>query len=120
MTTRGEAILNRLAQHIHQYGDADLKNSLGWPRNYRMTDKALLVDLLKEALEDTREMKFDILGPYPRPDQEIGEQMETCDICGEPIRPNEEKAEMYDPDDDAAASLICHAQFGINNGLEVA
>lgn len=42
-----------------------------------------------------------------------------CEICGERFRPNDEQAEMYDPDSDAG-SVICHAQCGLWKGFEVA
>lgn len=42
-----------------------------------------------------------------------------CEICGERFRPNDEQAEMYDPDSDEG-SLIVHAQCGLWKGFEVA
>jgi hypothetical protein len=47
-----------------------------------------------------------------------------CDICGEPLGgPNAEVAEMFDPectDMNVSNHVICHAQCGIDRGLEVA
>jgi hypothetical protein len=53
-----------------------------------------------------------------------------CEICGEWIKPHEEQAEMYDPiavdlsgpfiDYIEGMVFICHAQCGLNKGLEVA
>lgn len=57
--------------------------------------------------------------------------MERCGICGERFGPNDERAEMYDPEqmiqiemgnvsDDEAESVLCHAQCGLSRGYEVA
>jgi hypothetical protein len=43
-----------------------------------------------------------------------------CDVCGEELKPNDEVAEMYDPEDDDGDPVICHAQCGLDKGLEIA
>lgn len=43
-----------------------------------------------------------------------------CEICGEQFRPRDEVAEMYDPNNESAGSLIVHAQCGLWRGFEVA
>ena len=42
-----------------------------------------------------------------------------CEICGERFRPNDERAEMYNPESDEQ-SVICHADCGLWRGYEVA
>lgn len=48
-----------------------------------------------------------------------------CELCGEPIKPNGEMAEMYDPTvpyDPAVGedATICHAECGLARGMEIA
>lgn len=43
-----------------------------------------------------------------------------CGICGECIQPHQEIAEMYRLDDDSGDSVICHAQCGLWEGMELA
>jgi len=52
-----------------------------------------------------------------------------CGLCGEVFKDeddpdrgtgSDERAEMYDPDDEDADSVICHAQCGLSAGYEVA
>lgn len=49
---------------------------------------------------------------------------DRCEICGEAIKSHEEAAEMARPDDgdigEHFPSVICHAQCGLNKGMEVA
>jgi hypothetical protein len=55
----------------------------------------------------------------------------NCELCGERFGPNDERAEMFDPElmiqiemgnvtDDEAESVSCHAQCGLSRGYEVA
>lgn len=51
------------------------------------------------------------------------ESKRRCDLCGEPINwenPNCEAAEMWDPTKPDENSVICHADCGLNAGLELA
>jgi len=45
-----------------------------------------------------------------------------CDICGETTLPIDEEAEMYDPQwkSGEVGNVICHAQCGLDKGMEVA
>ena len=45
---------------------------------------------------------------------------ERCELCGERFRPTSEVAEMYDPDNEHASSLIVHAGCGLARGFEIA
>jgi hypothetical protein len=42
-----------------------------------------------------------------------------CEICGERIGPDQ-MAEMYDPHNPEAESVVCHADCGLWKNLEVA
>ena len=49
------------------------------------------------------------------------EELRECELCGSPVEERDEAAEMYDaskpwPSD----SYFCHAQCGIERGMQVA
>lgn len=50
----------------------------------------------------------------------------NCDLCGERFKLTDEVAEMYDPDqaggdpEITSDSHVCHAQCGLDKGLEIA
>jgi hypothetical protein len=55
------------------------------------------------------------------PSARVTEPWYGCDICGEPLDPdNDEQAEMFNPNNPDAATVICHAQCGLNQGMEIA
>lgn len=48
------------------------------------------------------------------------DQPERCEICGEEIQRYLPMAEMYDPKQPELDSKICHAECGLNAGLDIA
>lgn len=52
-------------------------------------------------------------------DQDWESVWEECDICGEPVSNENQRAEMYDPEK-PGLHIFCHDQCGIERGLEVA
>jgi hypothetical protein len=91
-----------------------------------------LDDLDRQAVAEARHASEEFDLPWP-PDLSAAEDYlsfyrdtmrNRCEICGEAIKNHEEAAEMARPDDgdigEHFPSVICHAQCGLNKGLEVA
>lgn len=52
----------------------------------------------------------------------LEERDERCEICDELFKADDERAEMYDPVTmhEPPISVVCHAQCGLNHGMEIA
>ena len=57
---------------------------------------------------------------YNHPAFQIREPEIMCDLCGDGITEDDESAEMYDTTNPDGPSVICHAQCGLNQGMEIA